>query len=353
MSGMGGWSGARDRGYSDDSYDRSSTYNDSRDAYNTPAQPWTGVMSGDDKNRGRQQRQQSIAAPTPPDDPMPSITSPPSNVDFDAKPLVSKAKSVFIFALDMTGSLRVWKNEIIKRGESMIQLMRKYTGSDDFEVLIIGFGDGPQRDSHPLMVAPGFSNNHILADYLNLLKPQGGGANGFESSQLVIQYALRMLDTSSATNVWTVIVTDEKPYAHTKEQEINRYFPGTGNEYPLETKKAASMLLDRSQLYCMFCEGGDLMAYSDQPNFKKVWQDILGEERVIPIEFKERVVDNSLLLVANDMGRSQDFMTDFLSRQQGSPYADVNIRSIKKSMSIAQGSQVASPTKTKRSILDI
>jgi len=69
---------------------------------------------------------------------------------------------------------------------------------------------------------------------------------------------------------------------------------------------------------------------------KKLWQEIVGEERVIPIEFKERIVDTALLLIANTVGQGDTFLADFIKRQKGTAFADVNINSVKKSMTVAQ-----------------
>jgi len=245
---------------------------------------------------------------------------------------------------------------VISRGEGMLELMKKYTGTDDIQILILGFGDGPCRDSAPLMVAPEFGSDIILADYLGALERQGGGGNGVESSQLVFQHVLRMVDTSKAANVWTMVVTDEDTYAATRPDEIDKYFPDTGDEYPLGTKEAVNLLRDRAEVYCVFCEGSGLMDYRERPEFKKHWQEIVGEERVIPIEFKERIVDTALLLIANTVGQGDTFMADFIDRQKGTAFADINITSVKKSMTVAQsgtGSAVQAPAKTRKSILDL
>jgi len=269
--------------------------------------------------------------------------------------LVSKAKNVLIFGLDMTGSMADWPHEVISRGEGMIELMKKYTGTDDIEILILGFGDGPMGDPAPLMVAPDFGSDSVLADYLGALEAQGGAGNGIESSQLVLQHVLRMVDTSKATNVWVMVATDERPYMKTEVHEVDRYFPNTG-EYPTDTESAIKMLRDRAEVYCIFCEGSGLMNYQDRPKFKEMWQALVGAERVIPIEFKERIVDTALLLVANSVGQGDTFMADFIARQKDTAFADINIRSIKKSMTVAQsgtGSTVQAPAKTKKSIIDL
>ena len=272
------------------------------------------------------------------------------------KKLVSTARNVLILGLDMTASMADWRHEVISRGEGMLDLMKKYTGTDDIQILILGFGDFPCRDNTPLMVAPDFGSDIVLADYLGALERQGGGGTGEESSQLVFQHALRMVDTSSATNVWVMVVTDERPYMETRTAEAELFFPGSGQEYPLETKDAVAMLRDRAEVYCVFCEGSGLGMDYDRAPFKKLWQEIVGEERVIPIEFKERIVDTALLLIANTVGQGDTFLADFIKRQKGTAFADVNINSVKKSMTVAQsgtGSKVSAPVKSRRSILDI
>ncbi len=347
MSGGYGYSGSRDNSYTN--YTAPSNTSGRR-AYNNPPKRSASLVTsgGDPRNSARtSNRAMSVRAGG-------SYARGNQLGTLAAVHAVkSSAKNVIIVAQDMTGSMGDWPEEIIKRGGLMSDTLAELTGTEDNEFLFMGFGDGPMGDNAPIQVAPEFANDARLADHLASLEQQQGFGNRSESANLPLQYAMRKIDTSSAQQVFLFLLTDEKGYDTTDANEVEGYFDTKVGELPLDLKETIANLRRRMEVFTLFCETS--AGWYDDKEIEEWWISRLGRECVLPVEFKYKVAETIVGVVATRIGKGQAFVKDLVARHAGSTFGVQNVDSIRKSISFVKTPEnTAAITPAKRnSILTI
>lgn len=221
---------------------------------------------------------------------------------------VTTKKNVIIVAVDRTGSMGQWTQEILDRCAVLYKEAQKYLG-EDLEILFTSFGDYPAtRDE--FLVAP-LGHGPELDTYLKVLDAGAdGGGNGVESSDMAAMYCLEMLDTSSAQNVFFFTVTDEGFYTDKRHAEG---YIGCNSSPELKDMLAVYRALKvRMNIFTIFGATATGRGYG---NANKSWEEALGDGHVVPLDDSRRVVDVMLGVIAKVTGQFQDFSIHLGQRQ--------------------------------------
>jgi hypothetical protein len=244
--------------------------------------------------------------------------------------LKSGADYVLIVALDGTGSMGKWKDEIRKRLAMLYILACEYLNTSNLEILFIVFGDTRcPGERYPLQVAR-FGQGPELEAYLNAFRLEGGGgANGGESSELAAYYVAERIDLSSARRVYYITITDDAAFPDVRSSDVQTYLGVVPNPRYVTTKNVFAALLERMEVFVVFCE----TTSATSENVMK-WRVLVGEKRVAPLDDERRVVDVILGILATTVGKSQAFLADLKSRHAGSQYAAVNVQAVSRSIAM-------------------
>ena len=324
MSGNHGWSGgdrADDFRSSNDSHGFSSAYQ----AYDSPSHTTTSPRN----------------FTPPPSTPLLSRAftsgasrSSSTNVDLSVtKRQKSTAKNVVIIAIDITGSMGLWRKELFDRLALFFTEAQGYLG-ESLEVMFIGFDDVPQGSGievTPLGAGP------ILDTFLLSMNKNGNGyGNGIESADLAALHVHQLLDTSDAQNVFFFTITDEGFYDlvggnHPRSREL--FSPACSIENR-PTKDIYNDLRRRMKVLTVYaktpCE-----SYSDEEKDRMLaqWEGALGSEHVLILHDARRVVDVMLGAIAIMNGQGARFSRALRSRQAGTRYTEENISTVETSLS--------------------
>jgi len=271
-----------------------------------------------------------------------------NSVDLSAhKQQTTSKNNVIVVAMDTTGSMGQWREEIFNRLALLFKEAQGYLG-ESLEVLFIGFGDVPLGD--PFEVAP-LGNGPILDTYIDALTHESyGGGNKKESSELAALYVHQLLDTSSAQSAFFFIITDEGFY-NPPEAVKN----ALGIDLPAEMgnmKTVFHALKCRMGVYTIFAETNSYYE-SNAKRMRTQWEKALSKENIVPLDDGRRIVDVMLGVIAKVTGQYGQFSKSLQSRQGGTQHGDENIDTVHQSLSLVQGTPSASSVKARtRSLLD-
>jgi hypothetical protein len=267
----------------------------------------------------------------------------------DAKhDLVSTASNVIIVVLDVTGSMQDWPQEIFRRLPLLFNEAVTYLGSDDLEILFVAMGDA-RTDCFPIQVAQ-FARGEALDKVLaSFYMKCGGGGQGTESHELVAYHLLKRVDTSSAQNVFTFFVTDEAACDFMDWDLVKDHIDMNPDPELEKTERVFEALSRKTKLYTILCETKNTR-YSVK-GIKSFWDKHIGSANVLPLSESRRVVDVILATIATVTGQMDTFTTNLMGRQQGSQYAESNLRTVQKSIALIGGSLPSVPVHKKKPIL--
>jgi len=257
-----------------------------------------------------------------------------ASVKVDFNPVkVSKtdAANVLIVAMDTTGSMGSWREEIFKRLALLYKEAQGYLG-DDVQVLFIGFGDSKYGD--PFEVAP-FGGGPELDVFLEAMnKRSGGGGDEEESPELAAYYAHRRVEMPKAKHAYFWVITDEKAAPNVSQRLASQVLGIDDGEAPT-TKVTFQMLLRKMEPFIIL-RRADCMGY-DPDRIRDFWVDIVGEERVVPLDDGRRVVDTMLGVVAKTTGQLDRFTKALVDRQGKTKFGNVNIQTVQASIAMVPG----------------
>ncbi|MBU1032615.1 hypothetical protein KJ937_01645 [Patescibacteria group bacterium] len=263
-----------------------------------------------------------------------------SNVDLSAdKAQKTTADNVIIVAADSTASMGEWRDEIYKRLALLFKEAQGLLG-ESLEILFIGFGDYQACDD-PFEVAP-LGSGPVLDEYIDALtKKSAGGGNAVESSELTALYVHSLLDTSSAKSVYFFVITDEGFYRDFSERAVGDVL---GLDLPAELNPKATFraLKRRMGVYSILPQTD---SYRNEDGIQEQWKETLGEENVVPLDDRRRVVDVILGAIAKVTGQYAKFTQALHSRQGGTQFGTVNIQTVHNSLSMVKGAPQAPTTK--------
>lgn len=263
---------------------------------------------------------------------IPSVRDVVPKVDFSpVRERETDAANVLIVALDTTGSMGSWREEIFKRLALLYKEAQGYLG-DDIAVLFIGFGDS--KFSDPFEVAP-FGSGPELDTYLERMnKRSGGGADEEESPELAAFYVQNRVKMPKAKHAYFWVVTDEKA-APRVEERLARSVLGIDTAECPTTKVAFQMLLRKMEPFIIL-RRTDIGSY-DPDRIREFWVDVVGEERVVPLDDGRRVVDTMLGVVAKTTGQLDQFTKALAQRQGKTKFGNVNIQTVHASIAMVPG----------------
>jgi hypothetical protein len=234
-------------------------------------------------------------------------------------------------AMDTTGSMGSWRDEIFRRCALMAKEAKEFLG-DDLAILFIGFGDAKFGDV--VEVAP-FGNGPELDDYLEAMEHRtGGGGDEEESPELAAYFVHRRVEMPKAKHAYFWVVTDEKAAPNVSERLARTVLGLTDGETPT-TKVLFQMLLRKMEPFIVL-RRTDIGSY-DPDAIRQFWVDVVGEERVVPLDDGRRVVDAMLGVVAKTTGQLDKFTKALLQRQGGTKYGNVNIQTVQASIAMVPG----------------
>jgi hypothetical protein len=253
-------------------------------------------------------------------------------VDFSpARTVKTDAANVLMVAMDTTGSMGSWRDEIFRRCALMYEEAQGFLG-DDLAILFIGFGDAKFGD--PIEVAP-FGSGPELDLYLETMKKRtGGGGDEEESPELAAYFVHRRVEMPKAKHAYFWVITDEKAAPNVSERLARTLLGLSDGEVP-STKVLFQMLLRKMEPFIVL-RRTDIGSY-DPEAIRKFWVDTVGEERVVPLNDGRRVVDAMLGVVAKTTGQLDKFTKALLNRQGGTKFGDVNIQTVHASIALVPG----------------
>lgn len=260
----------------------------------------------------------------------PSVPAP--QVDFSpARNVKTEAANVLMVAVDTTSSMGSWREEIFKRLVLLFEEAQGYLG-DDLQILFIGFGDSKYND--PFEVAP-FGGGPELDTFLEAMnKHTRGGGDEEESPELAAYYVHRRVEMPKAKHAYFWVITDEKAAPDVSQRLASSVLGLSDGECPT-TKVLFQMLLRKMEPFIIL-RRTDVGGY-DPERIKQFWIDIVGEERVVPLDDGRRVVDTMLGVVAKTTGQLDQFTKALLKRQGKTKFGNVNIQTVHASIALVPG----------------
>ncbi len=246
----------------------------------------------------------------------------------------STAANVVMVALDVTGSMQQWPQEIFKRLPLLYTDLVRYFGSDDVEVLFAAFGDASGSDRYPIQIGH-FAKGPDLDPVLASLEREGGG-NGRgsqrESHELLAYHLVERVDTSSAQNVFAFFITDEAGYDAVDGGQVERLLGIPMNRELAKTKNVFASLSRKADVYAIVCDTG---SYSD-PIAHRWWRETLDAERALSLDDARRIVDVMLGVIASKVGKDAEFDLDLTRRQAGTRFGRANIANVEETLAIVR-----------------
>lgn len=276
-----------------------------------------------------------------------------SRVEVDVSPtrdFKSTAANVIIVATDVTGSLRNWRTEIFKFLPLLYKEAQQYLG-EDLEVMFIAYGDVQYGDRIEVTT---FGRGQVLDTHLtSLYKDADGGGNAAESSEVVAYFLHEKVNTSSAKNVYTFFVTDEKCQAQVAAQDVSNGLGLLLNPELRDTKSLFRRLLARMEVFVVFAETGsyDSTIKKSAWVFADWWRGMIGDHRVCPMPRANLVVETMLAVVAKTTGQLKVYNKNYGSRRAETQYGGVNKSHVDRSIAFVQGPGPSTPNLAAKSRL--
>lgn len=283
--------------------------------------------------------QASVRTP-PPSAPrkMQNLALPGTPVPTAKHALKSTAANVLIWIQDVTGSMGDWPDEIFKRLPLMYAEASKYLGSDDLEILFIAHGDA-RTDNYAVQVARFGKGPDLDPMLASFDRNCGGGGQGTESHELVAYYLLKQVDTSSARNVYAFFVTDEAACDSVRDDLAAEWLGLSVDPELHDTQAVFAALGQKMNVYTVLRKA---TGYRPGP-IKAWWEKTLGRENIIPLDDHRRCVDAVLGTLAVDTGQLNQFTQDLLSRQGGTKFGDLNVKTVLHSIALVGKGTSSSP----------
>jgi hypothetical protein len=238
------------------------------------------------------------------------------------KTLTSESENPIVIAVDVTGSMATWPEEIFDRLPLLYQTLAKYR--PDLEIAFAAIGDAT-CDNYPLQVND-FGKENNLEEKLKALGCEGGGGGHItESYELFGYFMQEHCKTPKAKSPFMLIYGDEMFYDEVNARQVEHYI-GDKLQAPLKSKEVWKNLLQKFNVYHLHKPYG----HGDNPDTDKevvdAWGETLGRQRVIalPYEVKaqdgnivpgaQRAVDIGMGLIAKLWGEYNDFSLNLDAR---------------------------------------
>jgi len=232
------------------------------------------------------------------------------------KVLITKAFFPLVIAVDVTGSMRTFPQLIFEKlcilyNEALYFLPEEL--KDTFEISFAAIGDA-YTDGYPLQITD-FAKGFELDKNIKSLYPEGGGGGqARETYELIAYYYSKHCQMPSALKAprpMFVFIGDEGFYAKTNRSQIINLI-GDKPETDLFSNEIFEELKKKFDVYNLRIK----YEYdASEKEINKMWQEVLGPERVIMLNEPRRVVDVILGLIAANVDRFENFKERIEVRQ--------------------------------------
>jgi hypothetical protein len=262
-------------------------------------------------------------------------------VSFSLRPtkaLKSTAKNVIIVALDATGSMGKWREDILKYLVLLYVEAQGFLG-DDLEVLFITYGDLKFNDE--IEVAQFGRGQELDTHLVSLNISMGGGHDEEESPEIVAYYLLQQVDVSSAKHVYTYFITDERAAATVDATLVRQNLDLSFNTEYRDTTSVFRALLRKMEVFLVLRKTDD---YSyDYDRIRSSWEKMLGAERVLPLDLSNLVVEVMLAVIAKTTDQMSLFDQSFDLRRGATQFGATNRDLVGKSIALVPGTDPTAP----------
>ena len=214
-----------------------------------------------------------------------------------------------IISLDVTGSMGLVPEWLVKHGfpEIMKKIMEE--GIADPQVCFVGFGDD-YCDRAPIQVGQFESSDELTEKWLTKIWLEGGGGgNGKEDSQLTYYFAAVHTVTDSfekrGKKGCLITISDDSYGASTSHNTLQRHFGDAEADM-----RISELLAEASKKWDIYhINLNDYLGGSER--VKNSWKELLGEERVITTENGEGkdipdIIAGIILRSFNESGTSDE-----------------------------------------------
>ena len=253
-------------------------------------------------------------------------------------------RNLLIVAVDMTGSMSAWLEEILKRLSTLYMASTTFLG-DDLDMMVLGFGD-PARCSPDGLLIPGVSRGPLLEDHLRqiLQFPQVGGGNRRENAEMALLAVDRLVQAPNVRNGFVFVITDEMAYDQIDPKVAENCGIPNASMEPFED------LVQRvSRKYHLFTVFADTRAYQDEhvKVFRPWWENLLPN-RVIPLDDRRRINDVILGAIAHTVHQYDVFSSMLAGFQDGTTHGNANITTVHQSLASIRFGSPEAPAKTSK-----
>jgi hypothetical protein len=227
-------------------------------------------------------------------------------VDPKGKYISSQSKRPIIFGIDLTASTQAWHAEITDRLPLFCQTLQKY--DPDVEISFSAVTD-TSPNKWPLQVA-NFAKGVELEGIIKAIYPEGKGGPGIrESYELWGHYMNTHVNVPYAERPLMFLVADEKFYDKINPDHVSKYI-GDGLQEPIDSMTMWHELGDKFEMYIL------RKSYPGRDaEILKQWNEAVGPQSIIPIEYGSRVIDVALGITAKRWGKESDFAANLSARQ--------------------------------------
>lgn len=216
-----------------------------------------------------------------------------------------------IVVTDVTGSMGQWPAVMFGKLPYLRHELKEYLG-DEAKFLLAAVGDA-NSDKYPLQIQePATTFEEAKTALEALVVEGGGGGQSRESYELAAGYFLKAVYVARNVKPVLVFIGDEMPYEGLDSNQLMAL--GIQNADSMNTKDLFKQLAAVYDVYLIH------KPYGDNPSgFTKevaaVWEKLLPENHVVPLQAPERVVDVLFGILANATGKIDDFKKELTDRQ--------------------------------------
>jgi hypothetical protein len=263
-----------------------------------------------------------------------SVPKTPNFALTDPKKIItSESENPVLITVDGTGSMKTWPAEIFDRLPLFYQTLSQYRS--DLEVSHGVLGDA-KADQWPIQVCA-FGRGTTLDDHLKALRPEGGGGPGIrESYELMAYFADNHVRTPRAQLPFWFLMGDEGFYQSISRKEVQHFL----GDNMLSDMNATEVWWELSQRFDIYLLRKPYPGKDE--TIEQQWAEAIGEQKIIPVYDKTRVVDVAMGLVARRWGYFSNFEQNLAARQD-----EPAIASVMESLRAAPDLGVAAPSAPK------
>lgn len=265
-------------------------------------------------------------------------------VDPKGKELTTDSENPIIVLIDGTGSMQKRPAEIFDRSSLFYQTLSQYRSDVEMSFSVLGDANS---DNWPVQIGK-FEKGVALDDILKGLHAEGCGGPGIrESYELWAYFMNEHVKTPKAVSPFMFIMGDEKFYEKIDPAQVKHYL-GDKLQGPVDAMKVWQSLTQKFDIYLLKKEYP-----GREEEICEQWREAIGEQKIIPVEYDERVVDVAMGLVAKKWGNYSDFKLNLSARQDSKAQESV-MASLKVAPGVKVGemkSKVASEEEVKKSAI--